>query len=76
MTAEIVEIPSTFHKRLLRRPQVLAITGLSKAGLYRQIAAGRFPEPVNIDGNAVAWRLSDVERWIDNLSYAKPRRPS
>ena len=31
---------------LLRKAKVLAITGLSRATLYREIGAGRFPQPV------------------------------
>lgn len=72
--------PEIFRKRLLKRAQVLAITGLSRAGLYRKIAAGTFPKPVSLaDGpdserSAVAWRLADVEAWIDGLTTKAPRQ--
>ena len=55
---------------LLRKPQVLAVTGFSSATLYREIGSGRFPKPVMITGTAVAWRLTDIERWMDGLKAA------
>ncbi len=51
---------------LLRRPDVQKITGLATSTLYRDISLGVFPRPVLLTGRAVAWRLSDVERWIES----------
>ena len=31
--------------------------------IYRWIRQGRFPQPVRLGGNTVAWRLEDVEQW-------------
>ena len=53
---------------LLRIGQVRALTGgMSNATLYREITAGRFPRPVRIAPNAVAWRLTDIEAWMGKL---------
>ena len=51
--------------RLLRRPEVEALTGLARATIYQKMAAGHFPRPVKIDTRAVAWPLSVIEKWIE-----------
>ena len=61
--------------RLIRRPEVLAITGLSTSSVYRLMASGEFPRPRRIGSGstgAVAWRLHDIERWMDQLPIADP----
>lgn len=52
--------------RLLRRPEVEAMTGLSRASLYRYLAEGRFVRPYRVGKAAVRWRYSDVLQWIDS----------
>jgi prophage regulatory protein len=59
---------------LLRKGQVLVVTGLTHSALYREINAGRFPEPVQITPSTVAWRTSDVEAWAQALPKVKVAR--
>lgn len=51
---------------LMRRPAVLAATGLSKSSLYQMIHEGRFPAPRRVGLRAVAWRAEDISEWIDS----------
>lgn len=57
--------------RLLRRPEVEAITGLSRARIYALMATDGFPAPVKLGLNSVAWKLHDIEEWIDSLPTAR-----
>ena len=50
--------------RLLRRPEVEALTGLKRATIYQKMAMGDFPRPINIGRRAVAWPLSVIDGWI------------
>lgn len=50
-------------EQMLRLPDVLRATGMSKRTIYRWIGQGHFPEPVSIGPNAVGWPASDVRRW-------------
>ena len=51
--------------RLLRRPEVLHLTGLSgPSALKRAIAEADFPKPVRLTARSIAWRLSSVVEWI------------
>nr|WP_255437858.1 AlpA family phage regulatory protein [Comamonas flocculans] len=45
---------------------VVRITALSRATVYRRIAEGRFPPPVHLGGRACGWPPSDLQRWIDD----------
>jgi prophage regulatory protein len=55
------------NDRLLRLVQVLEITGLSKAMVYRLVSQGQFPEPCKPGGNASRWVESEVRIWRTNI---------
>jgi prophage regulatory protein len=50
---------------LLRLPQVKALTGLSRASIYRLCDTGDFPSPHKISERAIAWRWSELRTWLD-----------
>ena len=52
------------ESQILRCPEVMRLTGLSKATLYRAVKAGEFPKPVKLTARAVGWRRKDVEHWL------------
>jgi prophage regulatory protein len=49
---------------LLRLPKVKARTGKGTTTIYRDMANGTFPKPVQIGGGRVAWRESEIDAWI------------
>lgn len=49
--------------RLLRIKDVEAETSLSRATIYRRIAAGEFPAPIRLTTQRVAWSETAIERW-------------
>lgn len=50
--------------RLIRLPEVQHRVGLGRSTIYRWMAEGKFPKPVQLGGYAVAWAESDIEAWI------------
>lgn len=50
--------------RLLRLPDVLARTGLSRAAVYRMEIAGEFPRAVQISKRAIGWHEADIAEFI------------
>lgn len=52
------------RSRLVRLPEVKDRTGLSRTSIYRKMDAGEFPLAVKLSANAVAWRETELERWI------------
>ena len=57
--------------RLMRRPEVESITGLSRASIYAKMQKGQFPTPVRLGSNSVAWRAADIAAWIESLPPAR-----
>jgi len=50
--------------RILRLPQVCAMTGLGRSMIYQMEGEGRFPPRVNIGLRAVGWVESEVQDWL------------
>lgn len=57
--------PPNTQRALLRRPQVEAITGLSRSTLYRLVAESKFPSPVRLSERCVAWPSDLVAGWVE-----------
>ena len=51
---------------LMRLPEVMAVTGYSRASIYRLIQQGRFPRPVKLTGGrASGWLKAEVRAVIE-----------
>jgi prophage regulatory protein len=50
--------------RLLRKPEVLTLTGIGQTTLHKLISEGSFPKPVPITGKVVGWVDSEIQKWI------------
>jgi len=50
---------------LIRLPEVMARTGLSRTMLYAKVKHGQFPEQIKIGTRAVAWPEHQVDDWIN-----------
>lgn len=51
-------------KRLVRLPDVLSMTGLSRSEIYRLMALERFPKVVPIGERVSAWDFDAVQAWV------------
>ena len=51
-------------EKILRLPNVLDRTGLSRSTVYLRVTEGRFPRPVSLGARAVGWIETEVEEWI------------
>jgi len=64
---------------LIRLPEVQKITGMSRAGIYKAIAADTFPKQIPIGDRAVAWIDGEVFEWrdarIDDARSQEPTHP-
>lgn len=68
MPIENKEIHPGYMKgsRLIPLSDVMALTGMSRATIYRAMKNSlRFPVAVKI-GARTAWRLDEVEEWMNN----------
>ncbi len=49
--------------RLMRLPEVKAITTLGKSAIYERVKNGNFPRPCHL-GRTAAWAESEVLAWV------------
>lgn len=50
--------------RILRLPQVLDKTGLSRSTVYAEIEEGNFPKPVQLTKRTTGWLEHEVNSWL------------
>jgi predicted DNA-binding transcriptional regulator AlpA len=59
---------NTENFRLLNAKEVCAnLGGISKASLYRLLAANKLPKPLKISPRRVGWRMEDIAAFVSNL---------
>ena len=56
--------------KMLRAPEVMAQTGLSRTTIWRRVRAGTFPAPTELGQNSIGWPESLIKSWLAN----RPRR--
>ncbi|QBF81961.1 AlpA family phage regulatory protein [Shewanella maritima] len=59
------------HLKILRKPEVLALLGLSETSLHRQIKAGTFPPSFSLGCRAVGWYEHELTSVIKARAAAK-----
>ena len=57
-------LPNPSTRKIIRRDEVLEMTGLSKTALYNLIDKGEFPRQVRLGSRAVGWYEDEVQEWI------------
>ena len=57
--------------QVLRYPDVVRVTGLSRKTIERRLQAGNFPKPIQLGtARAVGFRSDELEAWIKNQPRA------
>ena len=51
------------HK-ILRLPDVLNRTGLSRSTIYLRVSQNSFPKPIALGSRAIGWVESEVDAWL------------
>jgi prophage regulatory protein len=52
--------------RIIRKKEVILLTGLSQASIYRLMASNDFPKQIQITCKSVGWIESDIISWIES----------
>ena len=53
--------------KILRIPEVLSLTGLSRVTLWRKERDGTFPRRVRLGANSVGYRSDEIDAWLESL---------
>jgi len=51
--------------RILRRPEVEYLTGLSRSSIYLRMQQGTFVKSIPLGGRLVGWSEQAIQEWID-----------
>ena len=57
------------ENRMLRAPEVMARTGLSRVTIWRRVRAGTFPPPYELGENSIGWPESEITTWLANRPH-------
>ena len=50
--------------RMLRLPDVIQKTGLSRSQIYRLVGTGTFPRQIQLGERVSAWIEVEIEQWL------------
>ncbi len=51
-------------QKLIRLPQVIERTTLSRSSIYEMMSNGTFPKPVKLNLRANGWLESEISDWV------------
>ena len=54
------------EERLVRKPEIQKLLGISRSSLGRWIKTGKFPQPSFIQSQRSYWKFKDVVDWINS----------
>jgi len=60
--------------KVLRCPEVVERTGVSRPTIYRMMAEGTFPQCHRLSPGTVGWSEAEVEAWIEARLAEPPSR--
>lgn len=52
-------------RRIMRLPEVEAVTGFGRAWIYHLMSLGQFPKARRIGARAVGWDSEAVKAWVE-----------
>lgn len=56
---------TTHSRRIMRLPEVLAVTGFGRAWIYHLMSEGKFPKNCRTGVRAVGWDSNAVKAWVE-----------
>lgn len=54
----------THAHKIIKLPEVLALTGKCKSSIYAEMKTGTFPSSISLGGRSIGWIFNDVQEWI------------
>ena len=57
--------------RIIKLAQVIEITSLSSATIYRLIKTGQFPKQLKLAQRSSGWLLEEINNWLESKSFLR-----
>ena len=51
--------------KILKRPDVQAMTGLGRSSIYAMMDTGNFPKQIKLAERSVGWLENEVQDWLN-----------
>lgn len=51
-------------RKILRLPEVISLTGLSRTTIYEYVSRGIFPAQIRLGPRTIGWFEAEVEEWL------------
>lgn len=52
------------NEKILKLPDVIEISGLSRSSIYEYAKKGGFPKPIALGPRSVGWLSSEITEWL------------
>lgn len=52
------------NSKILKLPEVMKATALSRSSIYAFVNKSKFPAPVKLSERAVGWLSSEIDGWL------------
>jgi len=59
------------NNQIIKLPDVVKLSSLSSASIYRLIKKGEFPKQLKLSERSSGWLLSEVNEWLNNRANAR-----
>lgn len=59
--------PAAGPLHIIRLPEVVRKTGISRTAVYQRISKGEFPAPVSLGDRAIGFVSEEIDRYIAHL---------
>jgi len=66
-TSDKLVLPDQF----IRRPDVIKLSGLSSATIYRWMKTGKFPQSIHLGEKTTVWSLNELTDWMETLKQGR-----
>jgi prophage regulatory protein len=51
---------------VVRMSRLVEMIGLSRSTIWKLLSEGKFPNPIRLGSRSIAWRIKDVEDWLES----------
>lgn len=59
------------NSKILKLPEVMKATSLSRSSIYAFIKENSFPRPIHLGARAVGWLESEISDWINQKAESR-----
>lgn len=60
--------------KIIKRPEVESVTGLSRSSIYAKMENGTFPKNIKLSQRSVGWLEHEVQEWLESRVSATRER--